>query len=78
MKTLSVIYKCKCMKNEAIVELRERLPSEEMDSYMEHLQMFLSADHANRSPLCAADRMEYVKLPVPSEKGIGFTAGGDA
>lgn len=36
---------------------------------MERLQMTLGDDHQARSPFCAADKVEYVKIPY---------AGGDS
>ncbi len=67
-----VIYKCRCMKEEAKLEIPARRDDEEIGSWMNILQAALTVDHRKRSPLCVRTAMEYAKIYVPPDGGIGM------
>jgi hypothetical protein len=78
MRFVELRYKCRCMAAEVSVQMRERGKVEPIERYMHAIQSELSVDHARRSPLCVAGKMEYVKLPVEPGEAIGTAKGGNA
>lgn len=63
-------FKCSCMSKDRKVFVRERLPDEDISTWMEQVvQVQLSAAHFSVSPLCRATKMEYVKIPVSRVEG---------
>lgn len=77
MRTVTVFYKCKCMKEEVSVEVEERGFQEDIEEFMHRLVWTLAGDHTRRSPLCRATKMEYAKVPV-TDKGVGTETAGNA
>lgn len=80
MRTIELKYKCQCLREEVSFTVRERLPEEELADYMEnYVQVGLIFDHMTRAPRCTSPKIEYLKLPVESHAGLGFSAeGGNA
>jgi hypothetical protein len=61
---IEVLYKCKCMKDQAAVMVPERLPGEDLGHWMDHsFGMSLYLDHHRRSPTCRETVMEFAKIP---------------
>jgi hypothetical protein len=71
-RVVEFLYKCSCMPRERAFYVRERLPNESIIDFMDKaVRPALSIDHRSRSPLCAATRLEYLKMPVDENKPIG-------
>lgn len=68
---MNIFYKCKCMKSEATLEVADRREDEQIEDWMQHVQMAISVDHRKRNALCTADKMEYAKIPVEKDLPIG-------
>jgi hypothetical protein len=65
-------YKCGCMSEETTLMVRERRAHEDIIRWMDFVvRPALGIDHQKRSPLCRADKVEYLKVPVEDEKPIG-------
>lgn len=62
---IAIFYKCRCMKEEATVEMVHRKSGEDVVDWMRKVQEVVGADHFKRSPLCMATKMEYAKIPAP-------------
>lgn len=61
-----VFYKCRCMRAEAPVEVRERRKGEDIVEWMESaVSRAISAHHSNTNALCMATAREHVKIPAP-------------
>lgn len=61
-----VRYKCRCMTEEASVDVRYRGEHEDVkDWIVVVMSAALIEDHKRRSPLCRSTTMEYVKVPMP-------------
>jgi hypothetical protein len=68
VKTSAVIYKCKCLQDEVTFQVRARGPHQDIANWMRNqVEPGLSRDHRERSPLCMATAVEYLKLPVPED-----------
>lgn len=78
MRFVEMIYRCRCMDKEAILQMRERGKREDIVDYMRAVQSELAIDHARRSPLCVAPATEYLKLPIEAGAPIGTARGGTA
>lgn len=66
MGGVPVIYKCKCMKEEATVNVPFRRADEDIGKWVQGtMGMAIYLDHRTRSPNCRMTAMEYAKLPVP-------------
>lgn len=74
-RQIEIRYKCRCLPREVSFHMRERLSHEPIEDFMKHVQLAISVDHNNRSPLCLARALEYAKLPAEGD-GIGTTKGG--
>lgn len=68
-KELTVKYKCACMQDEGSLTMKARRHGEDIDDFMGRLQRELGRDHAARNPLCRADKVEFVKVPLDEESG---------
>lgn len=77
MRQLEMLAKCKCMKEEFKVHMRERLPDEDIQDYMLRVQRAVDVAHNNLSPRCTSTTLDYLKMPVEGER-IGDVAGGTA
>lgn len=76
---IEIIYKCRCMDAEATLQMRERRIHEDLADYMQDIQKTLGKDHSQRSPVCVAGYVEYVKIPADDpEAPIGTAKGGTA
>jgi hypothetical protein len=62
------------MSAEASVTVPDRLPGSDIMQWMTAVQNRIGYDHAARSPLCRASKMEYAKIPVEDGAGIGERA----
>ena len=63
---VEIRYKCKCMREEAIVQVNHRGKNEDILNWMKNVvtkAIFL--DHKIQSPYCTAKNTEYVKIHVP-------------
>lgn len=78
MRTVEMRYKCVCMEEEVSVMLAERRVNEDIRDYMAYMQAVICSDHRLRSPLCEQKNMEYVKLFLSKDGGIGYAEGGNA
>lgn len=59
-------YKCACMPTEVALSVRYHTSDEDVVEWMRDVvQQEIGRDHANRSPLCMRNAMEYAKIPVP-------------
>lgn len=68
---ITIHYKCSCMKEQADLLVRERLPGEDIRKWIEYMCLMLTAEHQTKSPLCVAVELEYCKIPVDEKKPIG-------
>ena len=70
-----VRYRCACMVEEAVLDVRDRLPSEDVVEWVEGpLMQVMTADHRRRSPTCQSTKTDYVKIHVPENApSIGST-----
>lgn len=67
MSDIGVFYTCRaCGVHQAEVKVRARRPDEDIMPWMESLTIALTLDHRRRSPLCAAESMDEVRVPLPS------------
>ncbi len=58
-------YKCRCMAEEAQVFVRDRGKDQDVVDWVERtVGKALAADHRSRSPLCRADKTDYIKIPL--------------
>lgn len=65
-----VHYKCGCLPEEVIVFVPDRKEDEEVVHWVETvLGRAIGVDHCSRSPLCAARKMDYVKIPLDPGDG---------
>lgn len=69
--TIKMLYKCACMQDDGSFDMRDRRTDENVVDYMEEVVAKLTNDHRKRNPLCTATKVEYLKLPVAKDKGIG-------
>lgn len=76
-KQLELLFKCRCMKEEKSLYMRERKSDEDIIDYMQDVQRAVGAEHKKVSPLCRSAALEYLKLPVEGER-IGDVKGGTA
>jgi hypothetical protein len=76
MKTSRLLWKCRCMPEEAALEVRARAPGEDIAAWMEGVVLpSVTRAHTAWSPLCGATAVEYLKLPIPEDgRGIGESA----
>lgn len=70
-------FKCRCMAQEAVVQVRERGPQEDVSEFMVRVQEALTVRHRELSLLCMSTTMEYAKVPVEGDV-IGGAKGGTA
>jgi hypothetical protein len=75
---IEIKYCCNCMQDEVSLQSQERGKHERVDEFVERLRDQVSEDHQKRSPLCMADSMKYVKIPVAHDGAIGEATGGRA
>lgn len=65
-------YKCTCFAEERPLMVRERAPAENVIDWMEAVvKPQLTEDHHRRSPLCQANAVEHLKIPVDDDMPIG-------
>lgn len=69
IRTTLVYYKCVCMKDEASFDMRERHINEDIMQFMNRMGERLAQDHRARSPFCASEKTEYVKIKANPEIG---------
>lgn len=71
---MDVIYKCRCMKEEATVSVPDRPENADIIEWMvQILGSCLAYDHKYRTPACHETKMEYVKIPfAENAPGIGM------
>jgi hypothetical protein len=70
MKTIALTWKCRCMLEEAVVDVRARARGDDIAEWMEEVVTpAISRAHRARSPLCVSPAVEYLKLPVPPGGG---------
>lgn len=63
---IEIIYKCRCMKAEETVQVREREEGEEIVDWVRDIVgAAIDEAHRARSPFCMATHMEYAKIPAP-------------
>lgn len=51
--------------------LAERTIDEDISDFMKRLRVALSMAHRERSPLCVADKTEYVRFALGADGSIG-------
>lgn len=70
-ETLTVLYKCRCMTEEASVAVPVRRgPSHDVKHWVEEVVAArIAADHRGRVPTCRESTMEIVKIPVRPDEG---------
>lgn len=60
-----VIYKCRCMAEEATVFVRDRRDDEDAAHWVERVAGSAVAEHhRNGSPACRSGVTEYLKIPI--------------
>lgn len=70
MKTTQLRWKCRCMQDEAPIDVRARARGDDIADWMENVVTpAVTKAHRERSPLCRATALEYLKLPVPEGGG---------
>lgn len=77
MTTVDVFYRCSCMTDEGSLEVPERLPTMELEEWLDVVRTLLYRHHAPDHPSAEQKiTMTYVKLPCRGEPpyGIGFRA----
>lgn len=63
---MKILWKCRCMQDQAEVEVAERLPDQDIVHWVEQtVAAAVTRAHASLSPVCRATRMEFVKIPAP-------------
>ncbi len=63
---IAITWKCRCMPEEAVLQVRNRWNSEDFLDWMRNVvQCDLGAAHAKRSPWCRSAKVEYAKIPAP-------------
>jgi hypothetical protein len=77
MKWIEIVYKCHCMSVERSLHIKARYKDEEILDFMERVRSSIGLDHHSRSPICAATKMEYAKVPIEDNE-IGGAKGGTA
>ena len=60
---ITIQYKCWCMKEQVDLQVRERLPNEDIRKWVEYMGLMIAGDHQTHSPLCMRTTMEYAKIP---------------
>lgn len=60
---MQILYKCRCMKAEASIDVPDRQPDGDLLEWMELVTHAIGVDHRGRSALCMATQMEYAKIP---------------
>lgn len=67
-KLVECAYKCKCMKEEALVFVPERRADQDVVEWVEKDMGFaIYLHHRTNSPDCRETQMEYAKILVPSD-----------
>lgn len=70
---MKVLFKCKCITEDASVEVRFREQDEDIADWMHEVQTALGEAHRLMSPRCYETRMEYAKFFAPENApGIGM------
>lgn len=63
-------YKCKCMKKEREIVVTDRVLGSDIAFWMERVvRHSLSYDHSSLNPLCTAQTMDYLKIPMDEGGG---------
>jgi hypothetical protein len=76
---MDIRYKCKCMKDEATLNVPDRRQNADLGDWMNMLSVCISTDHRALSPLCMRTEMEYAKIPMPENApGVGMPPKMDA
>lgn len=78
MRTITIIWKCSCLAKEKQFEMREREVGEDVRDWMMDVQEELTAQHAKTSPLCTADKVEWIKFEVEPGEAVGKAKGFNA
>lgn len=72
---IQVLYTCDaCNAHDIPVTVPDRKDGEDLMTWMHATQHLVWQAHWRRNPGCKEKTLTYVKIPLPSEKGIGFTA----
>lgn len=61
---IKIFYKCKCMQDQAALDVPERPIGGAIEVWMAVVQQAISIDHNNRNPQCRATTLEYAKIPL--------------
>lgn len=66
---VTVLYKCRCLRDEVTVQVRYRAANETLEDWMELVvRPVVQMDHAGRSPKCDADKLQYAKIWRPENE----------
>lgn len=68
---VEIKYKCRCMQDERTLAVTARREGEDVAAWMNSVVVRVSADHRALSPLCVAEKLEYLKVPAPKDRPIG-------
>lgn len=72
---MQIHYKCRCMKEEATIDVPDRRPGSDLMVWMEAVQHCIYVDHKGLSPLCMTTAMQYAKIPFEEGgEGVGIKA----
>lgn len=65
---VKIRYKCACLQDEVAIDIEARRPHQDIAEWMENVVTpALTKDHRQRSPICQATAVEYLKLAVPED-----------
>lgn len=78
MRTVTIIWKCQCLRLERSFEMRERRRGEDIKIWMDDVQYELTGEHDKISPLCTSGKVEYIKIEHQTGEMVGKSRGGNA
>lgn len=70
---MQIWYKCACLEEEVPLDVPNRLPQTNVVTWVEGpVAGCISFDHHERSPRCLSSEMEYVRIPMDNDAGVGI------
>lgn len=64
---MKVTYKCGCMAVQTEIDVPDRRPVTDIGDWMEMVQKNIGFDHAQISPMCRNQALEYARFPIEGD-----------
>lgn len=61
---MKILFKCTCMEAEKEIDVPDRAGGD-LGAWMDTVSACMGYVHTTMNPLCAAGKVEYVKVPFP-------------